>query len=478
MSGELNIVWAPQPGPQAALIECPAPIIFYGGARGGGKTDGMLGKWALKERRHGEHFNAIMLRKTTVSAEDAVRRSKQIYGPLGGRFNESTKTWRMPNGGTVTFGYLETISDAERYQGQNLTDAWVEEAGQYADPAPIDRLFGALRSASGVPTQLTLTANPGGPGQNWLRDRFKLYPLPSEVQLVDFAIEFFDGRNDKITAAVIPSRLKDNRVLIESDPDYEKKLYLVGNRELVRAWLEGDWSAIEGAYFTEWDSAKHVLKPIPIPDEWTKFRSFDWGSASPFSVGWWAVTGYEFLTQGRRVPKGALIRYREWYGASAPNKGLKLTAEEIAAGIIAREHERIDYGVADPACFAQDGGPSHAERMALAGVVFSPADNKRVTQRGHMGGWDMLRQRLKGQDGKPMLYCFDTCRDSIRTIPVLQHDEKRPEDLDTTQEDHAADDWRYACMSRPWVAELDSEPTTETDAWGRFKGSGETWRTI
>ena len=53
--------------------------------------------------------------------------------------------------------------------------------------------------------------------------------------------------------------------------------------------------------------------------------------------------------------------------------------------------------------------------------------------------------------GKPMIYFFDTCTASIRTIPVLQHDAKRPEDVDTESEDHAADETRYACMSRPWL---------------------------
>ena len=49
-----------------------------------------------------------------------------------------------------------------------------------------------------------------------------------------------------------------------------------------------------------------------------------------------------------------------------------------------------------------------------------------------------------------MVFCFDTCIASIRTIPVLQHDPDRAEDLDTESEDHAADDWRYASSSRPW----------------------------
>ena len=50
-----------------------------------------------------------------------------------------------------------------------------------------------------------------------------------------------------------------------------------------------------------------------------------------------------------------------------------------------------------------------------------------------------------------MIYTFDTCVDSIRTIPLLQHDDTHPEDIDSDMEDHAADDWRYACMSRPWI---------------------------
>jgi hypothetical protein len=68
-----------------------------------------------------------------------------------------------------------------------------------------------------------------------------------------------------------------------------------------------------------------------------------------------------------------------------------------------------------------------------------------------MGGWDQVRSRLVGDaDGRAMMV-FSTCRDTIRTLPALQHDPARPEDVDTNGEDHAADDIRYACMSRPWA---------------------------
>ena len=456
------MIWGPQAGPQKSLIDCPLPEVFFGGARGGGKTDGVIGKWALKEAQYGENFNAVMYRRTTVSAEDAVERSKQIYGPLGGKFNETKLRWRMPNGGRASFAYLDSVEDAQEYQGRNVTDAWIEEAGQYPTSKPIDRLQAVLRSAAGVPTQMVLTANPGGPGQHWIKERYKLYPFPDKPLVIRRPLP----NGDTHLVAVIPSRITDNRILLDSDPTYISRLQLVGSAELVRAWLEGDWSAVEGAFFDCWSERRHVIKPFTVPEHWLRFRSMDWGSVAPFSVGWWAVaseptpitppTGDE---QGRTnlIPRGAMLRYREWYGT-----GTKLHAEAVAQGIKLREAADVDrhgeslikYGVLDPSAFREDGGPSIAERMAREKVQFKPADNKRISQRGAMGGWDQMRARLVGDaDSNPMIVCFSTCSASIRTIPVLQHDPDHLEDLDTAAEDHAADDWRYACMSRPWTTQ-------------------------
>lgn len=474
--------WCPQSGPQSDYCCCPLPEVFLGGARGGGKTDAVIGKWALKEKRYGQAFNAIMFRRTTVSAEDAVERSKQIYGPLGGTFNESKLRWRMPNGGRVAFAYLETIDDANAYQGRNITDAWVEESGQYPSAAPIDRLFGVLRSSSGVPIQLTLTANPGGSGQHWIRERYKLHPFPRYPKLLRRKLT--DGSKHRV--AVIPSRIHDNKILLTNDPGYMSRLHMVGSRQLVRAWLEGDWSAIEGAFFTEWSEDQHVIAPFDIPSHWLRFRSGDWGSASPFSVGWWTVCSDDFdgAAQGT-IPRGALVRYREWYGAMSPGVGLKLTAEQVADGIISREQfdPKLAYGVLDPANFSDQphqwgGGPSIAERingkLIKAGLpAFHKADNTRVrrvvgdaAKSGPLGGWDALRSRLVGSaqrrddgsidwsSGRPMIYVFNTCIDLIRTLPVMQHDPVRMEDLDTNSEDHAVDDARYAVLSRPWIKVL------------------------
>lgn len=453
----ISYIWRPQPGPQYALVKCPYPEIFFGGARGGGKTDGVLGKWASKAKRYGPRFNARMFRRTTVSSEDAIERSKQIFGPLGGRFTERPPMWRMPQGGRVGFAYLDSLDDAGHQQGKNLTDAWVEEAGQYSDPAPIDRLFGALRSAEGVPPQLIVTANPGGAGQHWLSERYGLVPFPTGAKIINRVLP--NGAIHQV--AVIPSRITDNRIMLDSDPQYINRLQLVGSAALVKAWLEGDWSAIEGAFFPEWNIEKHIVQPFHVLEDWTRFRSADWGSAKPFSIGWWAVVGdYPRGYEGRQLPRGALLRYREWYGSSAPNVGIKMPAEDVADRIkkLERDDPKMAYGVIDPAAFASDGGPSIAERMAHRDVWFNPADNARVARRGAMGGWDQMRSRLIGDGERPMLYVFATCKDFIRTLPALQHDPAKAEDVDTNLEDHAPDEGRYACMSRPWSRPIDSGP--------------------
>lgn len=441
-------MWRPQNGPQKALIDCPLPEVFYGGARGGGKTDGVLGKYALKAKRYGNHFNAVFFRRELPMLDDAIERSTEIYGALGAQWLEQKKTWRFPWGGRLRFRPLERVEDAEKYQGQNLTDACVEEAGQYPDSRPIDRINGVLRSAHGVPTQLMLTGNPGGPGQSWIKQRY-IDPAPMGMKVLVRKLP--NGKEHRFV--FIPSKVENNRILLQNDPDYINRLYLVGTQQLVNAWLKGDWDAIEGAFFPEFSTDLHVVAPIALPRHWTRFRAMDWGSAKPFSVGWYAVSDGEL----KQFPRGALIKYREWYGIATdargefmPNTGLKLTAEEVGAGIKKREprEEKIDYGVLDPSAFAENGGPSIASRL---GVIFRPADNKRVAQAGALGGWDQLRARLKGEEGRPLLYFFSTCMHTIRTLPALQHDSTRAEDVDTDGEDHAPDETRYACMSRPWV---------------------------
>lgn len=440
-----TVLWKPQEGPQMELLKCPVFEVFYGGARGGGKTEASIGDWLEHSARYGSAAIGIFVRRKLTQLSEVIARTQELFPKIGAKWNEQKKTWTMPGGGRLKFVYLERDSDAEEYQGHSYTRVYVEEITNFPTPGPINKLRATLRSAAGVPCGMRLTGNPGGPGHNWVKARYIL-PNPKGYQVIWEETEIeLDGVKQmvRLDRVFIPSKIGDNQLLMRNDPTYILRLRQSGSEALVRAWLEGNWDIVDGAFFDEWDPTKHILTNDwveLIPKNAMRFRAHDWGSAKPFSVGWYALSDG---TWG--LPKDALVKYREWYGSAGPNKGIKLDATAVAQGILEREKgERIFYGVADPAIYICNGGPSIAQMMAIAGVMWRPADNKRKP------GWEMLHHRLKGDEGVPQLYFVESCEDTIRTLPVLQHDETDPEDIDTEAEDHAADEIRYACMSRPW----------------------------
>ncbi|MBV8592905.1 MAG: hypothetical protein JOZ27_01250, partial [Caulobacteraceae bacterium] len=342
----------------------------------------------------------------------------------------------------------------------------------------VDKLKATLRSAAGAPCGFRATCNPGGAGHGWVKARH--IDAGAWTVTTETFTDPFTGEARPLDRVFIPARLTDNPKLLARDPSYVARLRQSGSEALVRAWLEGDWSAVEGAFFDKW-SSRNIVAPFPIPDWWTRFRSFDWGYAAPFSVGWWAVVSDELRVPEGTIPRGALVRYREWYGVGTRiGDGARLEAEAVADGILEREAgERVAGSVADPSIFARDGGPSLAERMGRRGCHFRPADNTRVARAGALSGWDQMRARIAGDGTRPMLYVFDTCLHFIRTVPTLQHDAARPEDLDTRAEDHVADEARYARLARPLAARPPTPPGRPNPyADWRIVGEERNWKTM
>lgn len=453
--------WSPQEGPQADAIGATwCPELFYGGAAGGGKSDFLLGDFLQDVPTYGKHWRGIIFRRTYPELEELYARSLEIYPATGAKWNEVKRTWTWPNGATLKFRYLERDAHVMRYQGHQYTWIGWDELTQWPTLYAYKYLRGRLRSAHHVPTKRIRSAgNPGGPGHLAVKAYF-IDPEPGGYTPI-WDEELQDEH------MFIPARLNDNAILVTNDPKYRGRLKALGGN-LARAMLDGDWNVIDGAFFDNW-SSRNVVQPFEVPQDWARLRAMDWGSAKPFSVGWYAIVPDAFRGVDQNgdaiiLPRGCLVRYREWYGSTGePNVGLKLTAEEVAEGIKVREAgEKIADAVADPAIFNSDGGPSIGERMFKAKVNWRRADNARVARGGAMGGWDQLRGRLNGdlerddqgvvlRDGGPMLVVFTTCKDVIRTLPALQHDKLKPEDVDTDGEDHAPDEVRYACMSRPYV---------------------------
>lgn len=426
---EVITVWAPQAGPQKALIDCPYPEVGFGGARGGGKTDGVLGKWGIKAGVYGHGFNAAFFRKEMPQQDDLIERAKEIYIPLGAHWRDQKKIFEFDNGGRIRFRPLESVADAEKYQGQNLSDAAIEEAGNYSSPEPIDRLFGSLRSSHGTPTQLIMTFNPGGPGHHWLRER---YVKPAPKGMVPLVRKLGNGGEHRYI--YIPSRVDNNKILLARDPNYINRLHLVGSPELVRAWLEGDFEIHIGSYFPEFGD-RHICTPFPIPQHWPKYLGFDWGYHSPFCAVWGAISSGK-SDNGSEVtyPKGSIVIYREAWGKGIDNVEIARKIKELS-----KDDGEISM-VCDPSIFAHEGGASIADQFKLSGVHFKPADNDRLS------GWSQIRQRLVAKPA--MIYISTACPYILETLPAAPIDERHPEDIDTTCEDHGIDALRYLCKER------------------------------
>jgi hypothetical protein len=479
------MTWNPQSGPQtSALLADWCDELFYGGERGGGKSDFQLGYQEDGALRYGKHWCGIMFRKTYPELEELQGRACEVFPASGGVYKTQpsagypfSNCWYWGDGATVKMRYIENERDYGRYHGHQYTGISFDEVTEYASPAGLLKMLSTLRSPHGVPCGVRLTGNPGGVGHGWVKERYISPALPFTP---------FTDPDTGFTRMFIPSEMKDNKILMDSDPGYYNRIKAAtaGNEVLRKAWLEGDWDIIAGAFFDNFNKARHVIKPFHIPGQWAKFASGDWGSAKPFSFGLWAVVSDEYKTnEGIILPRGCMVRIKEWYGCKSGevNVGLKMPANEVGAGLQERFGEV--HGVLDPAAFTEDGGPSIAERIMTGSnykVFFRKADNKRVAKRGALGGWDQVRERLNGIDEeRPMIVFFDICVDTIRTLPIMQHDKGNPEDVDTDLEDHAPDEVRYACMSRPWTNQnkqpIDEEPMDGYRPVG--EEGGESWRT-
>ena len=348
-------------------------------------------------------------------------------------YNDAKKNIVFQNGSRILFRYCDNEKDAERFQGTEVDVLFIDEATQQSE-TKMKKLTACVRGVNDFPKRIYCSMNPGGEGHNWVKRLF-----------IDRRYEDNENPDDYV---FIQSLVTDNKALMESNPDYIRQLEALPPK-LRKAWLEGDWQIFEGQFFEDFIDRPehyqdrqwtHVIEPFEIPEGWKIYRSFDWGYNKPFSCGWWAVD-YD----------GVIYRILELYGCTkTPNEGVKWTPDKVFSEIhrIETEHrwlrgKRIQ-GIADPAIWDAETGESLAERAAKHQVFFSPGDNKRLP------GWMQVHYRLAfDENGFPMMYVFKNCRAFIRTIPLLQYDEHRPEDLDTDGEDHVADEVRYFCMSRP-----------------------------
>lgn len=426
---------------QYAFLSATEKHVGFGGARGGGKS------WAVrtKSKMLAVTYRGIKILIARRTFPELINNHintlrDELHGVAV--YNKTEKVFTFPNGSTIKFGYCNNDKDLLQYQGAEFDVIFLDEATQLQE-LWIRKITACLRGANSFPKRIYYTCNPGGASHGYFKRLF-----------IDRRYE--PGENPD-EYRFIQALATDNKALMESQPDYIKQLEALPPK-LRQAWLEGGWDIFEGQFFEDFiDDPKHyrdrqyshVIDPFEIPASWKIYRSFDWGYHKPFSCGWWAVDH-----------DGVVYRILEMYGCDKePNEGVRWVPERVFAKIqeIEREHpwlagKRIQ-GIADPAIWDAEMGESIADTAAKYQVYFSPGDHKRIP------GWMQVHYRLAfDENGFPQMYVFSNCTAFIRTMPLLQYDEHKPEDLDTAGEDHVADEVRYFCMSRPIKPTVPKEP--------------------
>ena len=441
--------WSPQPR-QRAFMERTEFEALYGGAAGGGKSDALLAE-GLRQV-HLPHYRGLILRKTYPQLAQLVDRSMELYRAAcpGAVYNQTRHYWQFPSGAKIWFGSMQHSSDRIDYQGKRFDYIAFDELTQFSWEE-YSYMFSRCRPGGpGARCYIRASANPGGRGHGWVKQRFVSAAPPMTPIREESRLYLPDGsvKTGSQSRIFVPSTVFDNRILMDNDPGYALRLAMLPEAEK-KALLYGDWDSFSGQVFTEWrnDPAgcrtrkhTHVIEPFRIPDGWSIYRGFDFGYTRPFSVGWYAVD-YD-----RRI-----YRIRELYGCTdTPNEGVRWEPGRIAREIVRIEKEdpnlrgRRIRGIADPSIFDESRGESIAAMMERAGVFFDRGDNHRLA------GKMQLHHRLAFDgEGVPMLYVFNTCRGFIRTLPALTYSTVDVEDIDTSLEDHIYDECRYVLMEYP-----------------------------
>lgn len=427
---------------QLLFFQAKTRHVGFGGARGGGKS------WAIRQKalllaNRWPGIKILIVRRTLVELRNNhIEPLKQMLKGLA-KFNQQERKFNFFNGSSITFEFYDADKDEMKYQGVEYDVIFIDEATQFQE-SWLKIITSCCRGVNDFPHRIYYTCNPGGPSHSFIKRIFVDREFRNEENPEDYVF--------------IQSLVTENKALMEASPEYISFLKNLPPK-LREMWLYGSWEQAEGMFFEEFRNNQdgydthqwtHVINPFKPRSHWPVYRSFDWGYNKPFSCGWWTVDD-----------DGVIYRIDELYGVEysagepIPNQGVKWPPEKVFSEIKKHENEhpflkgKTIQGIADPAIWDAESGISFAETAGKLGVFFQPADNARIP------GWMQMHYRMMfDESGYAQMYIFKTCKNFIRTITTLEYDKHKQEDLDTEGEDHAADETRYFCQSRPITPHL------------------------
>jgi phage terminase large subunit len=478
-------ILVPNPGPQTEAWLCDAMEVFFGGGRGSGKSFWLFCKVLQHLTAYRGRAKMILFRENVDDLGDLIEKGKSLLEETGlaDYISGQSRLFRFKgpfDGATLKMRHLEKLDDLKAYKGHEYTLIGLDEVCDYSVPFEKlrDAFLACLRNPHGIQGQILYTGNPGGYNHAAVK-AFFFDPWPAGRRII---------RNEfGQTRCFFQATVLDNPKLAD-DAAYRAQLAGIRDPVLRRAWQDGDWTVAMGAMFSDvFSYDKHVLKfsisANDIPDNWRRYRALDWGSSKPYACLWYTVaTGEELasdtlnkLMRGRTFPAGSLIFYREEYGwkpGNARDEGVKLSSSEVAEIIRKREMyegegNRVRPGPADTQIFAVLDGTPIYQNFYNAGVYFVPANKSPGSIK---AGCELIRDRLIGEEDRPLIYFTRDCTHTIRTLPVLARDKMDADVPAPRQEDHLCDVLRYACTAvtlTPTTAAEEAREMSSREAFQR-----------
>lgn len=462
---------------QTAAFESEATEILYGGAAGAGKSY-LIRAIAIYLCMMVKGLQVYLFRRLS---DDLIKNHMQgaggffaILAPFLAtgkvKYNATTRCITFWNGACIWLCHCQYEKDVMKYQGADIHVLLIDELTHFTDTIYTflrSRLrLGELAVPPSLQSKLPFVmsgTNPGSAGHNWVKAAFVTNAPPMKITRMP------KEEGGKLRQ-FIPARLADNPSL--DFEDYSGVLAGLANETTVKALLDGNWDIVAGGALDDvWSQSVHVVPRFAIPDNWRLTRSFDWGSSQPFSVGFWGHSNGEeiFLPENRLLgiparifapQPGSLIRFSGWYGTAkiGSNKGLKLSAVEIAEGIRDREQAmrdgywikgEVEPGPADNSIFnlTEKQSGEIAKLMYQAAEISWIRSDKSKGSR--IAGLEHLRTYMRNalKNEGPGIYFMENCIEATGTLPVLPRCPKNQEDVDTKSEDHVYDDTRYELLN-------------------------------
>lgn len=417
---------------QDQFLKSTALYCAFGGARGGGKSHAVRIDSVYGALTYAGIKILIVRRRYTDLQGNYVEPFKKLIPSTLAEYNSQTHTYYFINGSTIKLGHFNSYGQAsEEYQGQEYDWIYMDEATQFTEQE-FRLLGGCLRGANDYPNKFRLTCNPGGIGHRWVKRLF----IDRQYRTDSKNPEENENPDDY---EFIAARVEDNIALMNSKGGKGGQQYLQMLSSLPenirQAHRYGDWDALSGNYFPEFQTATHTCKPFAIPREWARYRAIDYG-LDMLACAWFAI-----------APSGRVYMYRE-----LKQSGLIVTdaATKIKEHTAVGEKIVCTYAPSDIWSRQKDTGKTMAEVFMLNDVPIVQASRARVQ------GWLQVKEMFAPmEDGKPKLIVFNTCREYIDDVQAIQASDKDPNDCATEPHEitHLNDAVRYFCISRATAAE-------------------------